>query len=129
MIARAWVRAHGDSRVGCCILTWIATPRTPVNKGKRKGQGCYAPALVRHVTLTVRRGAHNTRCHTLEERCLHSQRRPFPDPCWLATAGCRTPVLPPSSGLTDSETIADELNPLTMSHIGRISSNKPPGTS
>ena len=25
-------------------------------RGKRKGQGCYAPALVRYVALTVRRG-------------------------------------------------------------------------
>ena len=30
--------------------------RTRVNKGKRKGQGCYAPALVRvYVALNVRR--------------------------------------------------------------------------
>ena len=30
--------------------------RTPVNKGMEKGQGCYAPALVRHVAPIVRRG-------------------------------------------------------------------------
>jgi len=40
--------------------SWIRTSektssRTFVNKGKKKGRGCYyAPALVRHVALTVR---------------------------------------------------------------------------
>jgi hypothetical protein len=29
---------------------------TSVNKGKKKGRGCYAPALVRYVALNLRRG-------------------------------------------------------------------------
>src|SRR5215216_7921 len=33
------------------------SPRTRVNKGKRKGQGCYAPGpRSRYVALTLRRG-------------------------------------------------------------------------
>ena len=32
---------------GLCGLPRTPLPRTPVNKGKKKGQGCYASALVR----------------------------------------------------------------------------------
>jgi hypothetical protein len=46
---------------------------------RRSGQSCYAPALVRYVALTVRRGAHNIRCHTLEEqRSLSTKAIPNP---------------------------------------------------
>jgi hypothetical protein len=41
-------------------LLRILIPRTPVNKGKRKGRGCYAPALSALATLLVSR-AHNIR--------------------------------------------------------------------
>jgi hypothetical protein len=45
---------------------------TPVNKGKKKGQGYYTPVLVRYVALPLEGVTHHSRCHTLEECCLRS---------------------------------------------------------
>jgi hypothetical protein len=56
-----------DARSELRGLPRTPLPRTWVNKGKEKGQGCYAPALVRHYTLVWL--SHHTQCRTHRRSC------------------------------------------------------------